>query len=136
MRSNSTTAVEIIGRTAELQAVRRFLDQTGSAVGLVLRGDAGIGKTILWRHVVAGARASGCTVLTAQPRTSETRLSYAALGDLVSAFPAGALDALPAPQRAALDVALWRTGGARTEQLAVSMAFASLLAWCSSTTPV
>jgi DNA-binding NarL/FixJ family response regulator len=103
---------------------------------LLLRGDAGIGKTVLWEHLVASARAGGYTVLASHPAASETRLSYAALGDLVSNVPGAALEALPAPQRTALDIALLRAGGARTEQLAVSMAFVSLLAWAARSAPV
>jgi len=79
---------------------------------------------------------SGYTVLVAQPTASETRLSYAALGDLVAALPGAALEALPGPQQTALDLALLRSGGARTEHLAVSMAFVSLLKWAATSAPV
>jgi len=79
---------------------------------------------------------SGHTVLAAQPTTSETRLSYAALGDLVAALPAAALEALPGPQQTALDLALLRSDGARTEHLAVSMALVSLLKWSATSAPV
>ncbi len=128
--------MEIIGRSTELEAIPGFLDRTAPARGLLLRGEAGISKTVLWQHLVASARADGYTVLASQPTESETRLSYAALGDLVSALPAAALEALPEPQRTALDVALLRAGGARTEELAVSMAFVSLLAWSAASAPV
>jgi len=128
--------VEIIGRSRELEAITAFLDRTALARGLLLRGEAGIGKTVLWQHLVASARADGYTVLASQPTTSETRLSYAALGDLASAFSAAALEALPTPQRTALDLALMRAGGAGTEQLAVSMAFVSLLTWTARSVPV
>jgi predicted ATPase len=42
-------ATEIIGREDELAALRVFLEQvTGGPGALVLSGEAGIGKTILW----------------------------------------------------------------------------------------
>ena len=129
--------VEIIGRSTELETIAAFLERTTAARGLLLGGEAGIGKTVLWTHLVTSARADGYTVLASQPAASETRLSYAALGDLVSALPAAALEAaLPAPQRTALDIALLRASGVRTEQLAVSMAFVSLLAWAARSAPV
>ncbi len=37
-----------VGRETELAALERFLSTDGPARALVLRGDAGIGKTTLW----------------------------------------------------------------------------------------
>lgn len=127
---------EIIGRSTELEAISVFLDPTTEASGLLLRGDAGMGKTILWRHLVAAARAGSSTVLTAQPAESETRSSFAVLGDLVAGLPDDALDMLPGPQRTALDVALLRAVGLPADPLAVSMAFSTLITSISRVTPV
>jgi hypothetical protein len=58
----------MVGRDAELQAVERFLgaaDSGGRA--LVIAGEAGIGKTALWEHGVATAKARGLAVLQARP---------------------------------------------------------------------
>jgi predicted ATPase len=45
----SRTAVEIIGREEELASIQAFLDRAREgSCGLVLSGEAGIGKTILW----------------------------------------------------------------------------------------
>jgi hypothetical protein len=46
-------------------------------------------------------------VLVARPSGAEARLSYAALIDLCTDVDAGALDALPAPQRSALGRTDW-----------------------------
>lgn len=131
-----SSVVEMVGRSVELEAVSAFLDGPTPARALLLRGDAGMGKTILWQHLVARARARDQAVLTAQPTQSETRLSFAALGELVSAVPDSAVNVLPDPQRRALDVALRRAPGMSADQLAVSMAFVELLTSISRSTPV
>ncbi|MBA2571281.1 MAG: AAA family ATPase [Chloroflexi bacterium] len=131
-----SSVVEIVGRSAELATVSEFLDGTTPARALLLRGDAGMGKTLLWHHVVTAAEERGRTTFAAQPTQSEMRLSFAALDDLVSGVPEASLAALPEPQRAALDAALLRSAGVPADQLAVSMAFVSLLTSTSRSTPV
>src|SRR5579872_5275986 len=99
----------VVGREAELSAVRRFLDATddGFAI-LALEGDPGIGKTTVWLEATREAEAHGHTALTCRPGSSETRLSFAALGDLLAPVSSDALATLPGPQRRALEVALLR----------------------------
>ena len=70
---------------------------------LVLEGEAGMGKTTLWRAGVEHARPStGFRVLQAQPAESETALSFAGLGDLLDRVLDEALAPLPAAQARAL----------------------------------
>jgi DNA-binding CsgD family transcriptional regulator len=95
---------ELVGRESELASVARFVER-GAGV-LLLRGEAGIGKTALWREGVRESEAGGATVLVAQPAGPEARLAFAALGDLLADRAAEVADALPAPQRRALEVAL------------------------------
>jgi hypothetical protein len=98
---------QLVGREAELQAVHEALARP-APVGIVLEGEAGIGKTALWEAGIAAGAGGGMRVLIARPAEAEAGLSYAALGDilgpLVDELPAG----IPAPQRQALDVALLR----------------------------
>ncbi|MBA3383718.1 MAG: ATP-binding protein [Actinobacteria bacterium] len=103
-------ASAIVGREAELAAVARFLDslQAGAAA-LVIEGEAGIGKTTVWREAVRGAESRSLRVLQARPAESEAKLSYAALADLVGDAFDEARAALPAPQERALAAALLRT---------------------------
>jgi DNA-binding CsgD family transcriptional regulator len=99
----------VLGRTDELRDVFAVIDDDRPrASGVVLCGDAGIGKTTIWRAGVRQARERGLRVLAAQPTETESGLPYAALGDLLEAVDDDHLDALPPGQRDALMVALAR----------------------------
>ncbi len=73
----------LVGRSAECARIEQLLDEVreGSSRVLVLRGDAGIGKTrlALW----AIARADGFTVARSRPVESEAELAFAGLHDLL-----------------------------------------------------
>src|SRR5262245_24664285 len=73
---------------------------------LVLEGDAGIGKSILWRAAVEGAGSHGRLVLAARPAEAERGLAFAGLGDLLEPVLDDVLPALPPPRRRAIRVAL------------------------------
>jgi DNA-binding CsgD family transcriptional regulator len=97
----------VVGRDAELGALRDFVTRiSDGASALVLEGEAGMGKTTLWRAGVELAEAAGCCVLQAQPAESETALSFSGLGDLLDPVLDEALAQLPAGQRSALARAL------------------------------
>jgi DNA-binding CsgD family transcriptional regulator len=100
-------SAEMVGRDEELSSLYAVLDRT--AVGpaaLVLEGEAGIGKSTLWRAGVDAARARGLRVLLSQPAEVERGLAYAGLGDLFENALESVLPALSAPRRRALEVAL------------------------------
>lgn len=104
----------MVGREAEVQAVEAFLDGAeGGPIAITIVGEPGIGKTTLWTHAVASARARGRAVLVARPAQSEARLSFAGLTDLLSTVPSRVFASIPAPQRAALDVALLKAPARR-----------------------
>ena len=112
---------ELIGRDEELQVVQRFLDRAGACV-LLIAGDAGVGKTSLWRAAVSRAEAAGMRTIVARPTEAETSFAYAALGDLLGAHPEVLAD-LPAPRRRALEAALLvADAGAAPDQQAVALA--------------
>ncbi len=105
----SSQAVAVVGRERELDSLDRFLDAVAEhPAGLHLEGEAGIGKTTLWKRVVADARTRSYHVLVSRPVDSETQLAFAALGDLLEDVPTEAMSGLPEPQRRALEVALLR----------------------------
>ena len=99
----------IVGREAQLLEVERFLDASAAGFAvLVLEGDAGIGKTTLWREARGRAGERGALVLSSRPSAAEAKLSFAAVADLLARVDGDVFAALPDPQRDALEVALLR----------------------------
>ena len=97
-------AGDVIGRESELAILDRFLDSIPTGPGaLLLSGDAGIGKTTVWQEGLASALQRGYRTLSCGPVEAETRLSYAALGDLLEpvleeALPTAAGATAPGPR--------------------------------------
>ena len=84
-----------------------FLDDTVvGPTALVLVGDAGIGKTILWQECVHTAEQRFGHVLTCRGVEAEAALSFAGLSELLAPVLADTLETLAAPRRRALQVAL------------------------------
>jgi DNA-binding CsgD family transcriptional regulator len=106
--------VWVLGRVGELASIDEFLDGLSDADhphrSVLITGEPGIGKTVLWNESRSRARALGFPVLSARPVEPESALGFAGLGDLFSDIPQDLIDALPAPQRRALQVALLREG--------------------------
>src|SRR3954465_5658284 len=96
----------IVSRTAELDRLDRLLAGllAGRGRALVVHGEAGIAKTALLDALVEGA-GDRVTALHAGGVETEAELAFCALADLLAPL-LGALDALPAPQRAAPEAAL------------------------------
>jgi DNA-binding CsgD family transcriptional regulator len=128
----------IIGRESELVALWQFLDSIPAGpAALLLSGDPGIGKTTVWKEGVVGAIQKSYRTLTCRPVEAETRLSYAALGDLLETALEQVLLELPDPQRHALEVALLKSSSStRPDQRAVSLAVLGSLRSLSSSGPV
>jgi DNA-binding CsgD family transcriptional regulator len=96
----------LIGRDAELSLLHAALDRAalrGSA--LVLRGEAGIGKSVLLDAARGAAHERDFTVLSTAGVEAESALPYAGLQRLLLPL-LGRVDALPAPQRSVLLAAL------------------------------
>ena len=73
---------------------------------LVLVGEAGIGKTILWSAGVEAARQSGGCVLTCRGVEAEASLSFSGLSELLAPVLDDVTRSLASPRRRALEVAL------------------------------
>ena len=113
MKGAAEARAQIVGREAELALLDEFLGSRDQA--LILEGGPGIGKTTLWEAGLELAAERGLRVLRARPSDAEAQLSFAALADLLDEVDTGALAGVPAPQRRALEVALFRAepvGGA------------------------
>src|SRR3954462_11086700 len=94
------------GRTAECERVEGLLARARDGISgvLVLRGDAGFGKTALLERAAATA-APGTTVLKARGVESELERAFAGLNGRLAPV-ARETGPLPAPQAAALQAAL------------------------------
>jgi DNA-binding CsgD family transcriptional regulator len=118
--------VVLADRRAECVRFNRLLAdvRTGQSGVLVLRGEAGIGKTVLLAY--AAEHAPGCRVLRTVGVESEMELPFAALHQLCAPLLDG-LERLPPPQRDALGVAFGLSSGARPDRFFVGLALLSLL---------
>lgn len=129
----------VFGRSAELAALASFLDVAArQPAGLVIGGEAGIGKTTLWREAVALATARNYRVLSAAPTEAEYRLPFSGLNDLLAGLPEKIwTDLSPAP-RAALEVALLRASpdSQPAQQRAIAVGLLTILRRVASIGPL
>lgn len=128
----------MIGRAEAVEAIARFTQRVPDGpVGLVIEGEPGIGKTTAWLEAVRMAGERGYRVLRARPAEAEAELSFAALGDLLDGVLDDVGDALPGPQRVALDVALRRRDAdSPADPLTTATALLSVLTILISRTPL
>ena len=99
----------IVGREHELEAIFSFLDPgRAGGRGLVLEGEAGIGKTALWSAGKEAGAARGYRVLACAAAELETQLAFTTLRDLLGDAFDEVAGELPAPQRRALAAVLLR----------------------------
>ena len=93
----------VIGRDAELKAMLTVCEcEHRESPVLVFEGEPGIGKTTLLRAGAEMAERTGARVLRCVASSSETRLSYAALADLLSGVEPDVVESLPSPQKRAI----------------------------------
>jgi DNA-binding CsgD family transcriptional regulator len=107
---------------AQLDGVTTAI-QHGESRSLVLRGEAGIGKTALLQYLIASA--AGITVLRAAGVESEMELPFASLHQLCGPLLDG-LGRLPTPQGQALEIAFGERAGAPPDRFLVGLAVLSL----------
>jgi DNA-binding CsgD family transcriptional regulator len=100
-----TATFELVGRQDELARLEEFVrDLSVGAAGVVIRGEAGIGKTALWRSAVELAETAGVRVLVTRCAEAEMPLALGGVGDLIETALAEVADELAEPQRSALAV--------------------------------
>lgn len=123
------------GRQAEQGRVQRLLSDAheGMSGVLVVRGDAGIGKTALLDHAVASA--SGMHVTRVAGIEAEQELGFAAVHRILLPF-LGDRSRLPAPQRASLETAFGMVGGSAPDRFLVGLAVLTLLAEAARERPL
>lgn len=106
--ATSTARPRVVGRTAELAALRELVaDPAPRPRALLLTGEPGVGKSTLLEAGCTIAAAVGLPVLATLCAEAEADMAYVTLEDLVGALLDTATG-LPDPQRAAVEVAVLR----------------------------
>ncbi|HEX3979489.1 MAG TPA: AAA family ATPase [Solirubrobacteraceae bacterium] len=125
----------LYGRDDERAVLDRLLAdaRAGRSGVLVLRGEAGVGKTALLEHAIESA--SRLIVVRAVGVESEMELAYAALHRL-SAPLLDRVGRIPAPQRDALETTFGLRDGPAPDRFLVGLATLSLLSEAAQERPV
>src|SRR5919197_6464981 len=127
MASTQLPAAGLLGRQTECDVLDRLVAgvRAGQSRVLVLRGEAGVGKTALLEYL--SAKASECQIARAAGVESEMELPFAGLHALCAPMLAR-LQRLPDPQREALSTAFGLEAGTPPDRFMVGLAVLSLLA--------
>ncbi|MEU4768440.1 AAA family ATPase [Actinosynnema sp. NPDC023794] len=125
----------LLGRDAELKALAELVDGPVGRGGVLLRGEAGTGKSALVAEAVAAATIAGLRVLGTTGAEAERNLPYAGLHQLLYPVRAG-VAGLPGPQRDALRTALGLADGPAPGAYLVGLAALTLLAEESANRPL
>ena len=128
-------ALGLRGRDAEHAVLDQLLDEArhGQSRVLVLRGEAGVGKTALLDYV--HERASGFCVVRAAGVESEMELAFAGLHQLCVPVLSN-LERLPDPQRDALNTAFGLVAGEAVDRFIVGLAVLGLLSEVAEQQPL
>ena len=131
----TTLASGFLDRTSEREALDGLLAgvREGQSAVLVIRGEAGIGKTALLRY--AARHASGFRVAQVTGVEAEMELPFAGIHQLCAPL-LDQLDALPQPQQDALNVALGLASGEVPDRFLVGLAVLGLLSAAAEERPL
>src|SRR5215469_11653525 len=115
-------------RLSECRALDRLVGavRAGESRALVVRGDPGVGKSVLLDHLAAKASGAGCRVARATGVQSEMELAFAGLHQLCVPMLEH-LDSIPVPQHDALLTAFGVASGPAPDRFFVGLAVLSLL---------
>jgi DNA-binding CsgD family transcriptional regulator len=127
--------VTLLGRADECALLDELLDgvRRGESRSLVLRGEAGIGKTALLGYLLDSA--AQLTVVRAAGVESEMELPFASLHQLCAPLLEG-LERLPAPQRDALEIVFGIAAGPAPDRFLIGLAVLTLLSEAADERPV
>lgn len=126
----------LVGRDLERNRLAELISRVCDRGGvLVLRGEAGVGKSALLAEAGALAVAADMRVLTTVGVETEQHLPYAGLHQVVHPLRA-AVDALPEPQRDALHAATGMTDLAVPNVSLVGLAVLNLVSEVAADSPV
>src|ERR1700688_2251337 len=126
---------QLRGRSREREQLGQLLTaiRSGRSGVMVVRGEAGIGKTALLEQLVE--QASGCVVARATGVQADMELPFAGLQQLFGSM-LGSLERLPGPQRDAVEVAFGLRSGPPPDRFEVGLAMLGLLAEVAEQDPL
>src|SRR5215831_10962797 len=135
MRTRSEPMSALLDRQRERAVLDGLLGdlRAGRGRALVVRGEAGVGKSALLDYL-AGA-AADMRVVRAAGAESEMELAFAGLHQLCAPL-LDRLDDLPGPQREALGVAFGLREGAAPDRFLVGLAVLTLLSGVAADRPL
>ncbi|WP_371782603.1 helix-turn-helix transcriptional regulator [Streptosporangium subroseum] len=126
----------LYGRESETRLIADFVRQVrGGGAAMVVRGEAGIGKSALLSESAGVAAAHGLRILKATGVESETHMPFAGLHQLLLPINAEIAE-LPAPQRDALGAAFGLTDTAVPDLFLIALAVLNLLGETAARSPV
>ncbi len=130
-----STKPELVGRRRECDKLSGVVAaaKAGRSQVLVIRGEAGIGKTALLHFLMD--RSTGCHVARASGVESEMELTYAGLHQFCRPY-LDRLTKLPGPQQEALGAALGLRMGGAPDRFVVGLATLSLLSEVAEERPL
>src|SRR5215472_13003825 len=130
-------ATRLTARRGERDALDRLTEavRAGQSRALVVRGDPGVGKTVLLDHLAGQASGSGCRVARAVGVQSELELAFAGLHQLCAPM-LDHLGRIPVPQHDALRTAFGIAAGPRPDRFLVGLAVLSLLSEVAGERPL
>ncbi|MGH3201596.1 MAG: AAA family ATPase, partial [Streptosporangiaceae bacterium] len=128
---------ELTGRHPERATFDRLIEavRTGESRALVVRGEPGVGKTVLLDYLAAQAAVGGCRVARAMGVQTEMTLAFAGLHQLCAPMLDHA-ERLPPPQREALRTAFGISAGPAPDRFLIGLAVLSLLSEVAGKRPL
>ena len=131
----SGRGVGLRGRADECAVLDGLMEgvRRGESRSLVVRGEAGIGKSALLEYLVESA--SDATVLRAEGVESEMELAYASLQQLCAPL-LDRLAELPGPQRRSLEIVFGLSEGAPPDRFLVGLGVLSLFSEAAESHPL
>jgi DNA-binding CsgD family transcriptional regulator len=130
-------ATRLKDRLSERDMLDRLIEmvRAGEGRALVVRGDPGVGKTVLLDHLAGRASGSGCRVARAVGVQSEMELAFAGLHQLCAPMM-DHLGSIPVPQHDALRTAFGVAVGPPSDRFFVGLAVLSLLSEVAGDRPL
>ncbi|MER6005275.1 ATP-binding protein [Nonomuraea angiospora] len=136
MPANQQLGIALFGRQSEQRRLGDFVDGVRKSGGTMLvRGEAGIGKSALLLDTAGIAAARGMRILRTAGVESETHMPFAGLHQMLLPLRTEIRE-LPAPQRDALGAAFGLTDARVPDPFLIALAALNLLGEAAARSPV